>query len=308
MDTLSHSSYRSRHIRGLSAIAAGLLCVTAMPLPAATIASEFGSAGPSFWAIVTNSNSPHLNVPGTINGNVAVTKPGTVLSLHSSNPFAIDGNVVLSTGSGVSHPAEVTGSITANQALMTQVLTDATNAAAFFTGLAANNALSALTTTQTINSSGPGATNIFHISNATLGSNVLTLNGDANSQFIFDITSGDLRLSSGMIDLTGGLLSTDVLFNIESGDLATSGGLNNESVINAIVLGGASTNVHMSRGSINGELIALSTGTFRIVSGGSVNMTPPPAIPEPQTYSIVGLGLLVLVGMAWRRCASALRS
>lgn len=304
MNNLPYSSPRLRYIVGPSAVAAFLLCATARPLPAATIASELGTAGPAFWAIVTNSNNPHLNGPGTTNGNVAVTNPGTVLSLDTSigSGIAINGNVVLSTGSSVSHPTQVSGSITTNPALTTQVLADATAAETFFTAQAANNGLSTLTTTQTINSAGPGATNIFHISNANLGNNVLTLNGDANSQFIFDITAGGLTLNSGKIVLTGGLLPSDVLFNIESGDLSTSGGLGNESVISGIVLGSATTAVNLSPGLINGELISLGTGTFQLASGASVNMTPPPpTVPEPQTYSIAGLGLLVLAGIAWRK-------
>lgn len=282
--------------RQIAAIACFTL-VSVLPMRATTITGELGSAGPGFWAIVTNSNNPHLNGPGTTNGNVAVTNPGTTLFLDSSLGTAVNGNVAMAPGGTVSHPLQVTGSISTN--LSSNVLSDASAAETYFAGLAATNTLTSLSSTPTITSA-PGATNVFHITDGNLGGNTLTLSGDANSQFIFDITAGDLRLNSGHINLMGGLLPSDVLFNVENGDLSTSGGLMQESVINGIVL--VSTgNVNMSPGRINGELISLSTGTFQIVSGGNVDSTS--VTPEPQSYSIAGLGLLILAGGAWRRKA-----
>jgi MYXO-CTERM domain-containing protein len=279
-------------IRAIGSIA----LLSALPLAASTITSQLGSAGPGSWAIVTNSNNPHINGPGMTNGNVAITNPTGKFNLD--NPNGVNGNVVLAPGATLANTGTITGSV--SYTLPTNVLMDAQGAETTFTNLGTGLSPISITGTQTINSSGPGATNVFNVSNFNLGSNVLTLNGGASDQFIFDITSGGLTVNSGKVVLTGGLLPSDVLFNVESGDLSTSGGLNNESVITGIVLVG-NGNVNMSPGQVNGELISLTTGTFQIVSGANVNSPQTPSVPEPQTYSMAGLGLLVLAGIGWRR-------
>jgi hypothetical protein len=274
----------------------------AAPAGATSIANELGSAGPAFWAIVTNSNNPHLNGPGTTTGNVAVTRNGATLSLDSSNAYAVVGNVSLASGATVSHPAQVTGSNVSNVSL-SGVLNDAAAAAAYFQSLSATNGTTSIVNSTTIASAGVGATNVLNINKFNLGNQqTLTLSGDSNSQFILNLTDG-ITLNSGLIKLIGGLTPSDVLFNVVSGNLQTSGGLGNESVINGIVLVGANGQVAMSPGRINGELISLTTGNFQIVSGGSVNRVPPAsgAVPEPSTYFLSALGFAGLALLGWGR-------
>jgi len=280
---------------------ASLAALTVAPSGAATIVDELGSAGPSFWAIVTDSTNPHLNGPGTTNGNVAVTHNNGTLSLDSSNAYAITGNVSLAAGASVSHPAQVTGSIFTNVSL-NGVLSDATTAASYFQTLAPTNAITSITNSTMITSSGVGATNVLSVNNFNLGHDLtLTLKGDSTSQFIINI-SGGMTLNAGKINLVGGLLPSDVLFNVVSGNLKTSHGLNDESVINGIVLVSSNGSVQMSPGLINGELISLSAGDFQIVSGGSVNQTiPPSSVPEPSTYPLSILGLAAGAFFRWRR-------
>lgn len=287
------------------AVLGACLAVCFSPVWADSIVAELGVAGPEYYGIVTNSAAPHMNGPGTSNGNVAVLNSGASLQLAGSAGPSISGNVYLANGASV-QPAtgQVTGS-TLSLPNANVIASTAASAAGYFGNLAPTNSISSITSTEAITSSGSGATNVLDISNFKLGNQqVLTLSGGAHDQFVFNITGG-LTLNSGEIQLAGGLLPTDVVFNVESGDLQTSGGLNNESVINGILLAGANTSIAMSPGMINGELISLTTGNFQIVSGGSVNqISPAPTVPEPATYLITGLGFVGLGSWHWRanRC------
>jgi hypothetical protein len=206
------------------AVLGACLAVCFSPVWADSIVAELGVAGPEYYGIVTNSAAPHMNGPGTSNGNVAVLNSGASLQLAGSAGPSISGNVYLANGASV-QPAtgQVTGS-TLSLPNANVIASTAASAAGYFGNLAPTNSISSITSTEAITSSGSGATNVLDISNFKLGNQqVLTLSGGAHDQFVFNITGG-LTLNSGEIQLAGGLLPTDVVFNIESGDLQTSGG------------------------------------------------------------------------------------
>jgi hypothetical protein len=287
------------------AIICACLAFCIRPAHADSLATELGVAGPQYYAVVTNSTDPHINGPGTSVGNLAVINSGASLHLDGSAPPSINGNVYLANGATIhAGSGQVTGSTSSLP--NTGIYTAASDAAAYFGSLKPTNSISSITSTETITSSGAAATNVLDISNFSLGHDeVLTLSGGASDQFVINITGG-LTLNSAEIVLSGGLLPTDVVFNIENGNLQTTGGLNNESVINGIVLAGPNTSIGMSPGQINGELISLTSGNFQIVSGGTVIDAPPaPSVPEPTTCFITAVGFIGLAGWRWRALRSS---
>lgn len=127
--------------------------------------------------------------------------------------------------------------------------------------------------------------NVLDLTAINLGNGqALTLNAPAGAEFVINV-SGNIVLNSALIKETGGIASTDVVFNV-AGNVQTSGGLDNESVINGIVLD-KSGKIALSPGAINGELIAGGNNP-QVVSGGSV--TGPTLVPEPSTMVLLGMG------------------
>jgi hypothetical protein len=272
-----------------TALLAGLSVV---PASADFISDTLGSAGPADWSLLQidggNVSLANASNAGFITGNVGLNGGN-----FSDSGVPITGNIIFGTAaSGISSATGlVTGSITENQALLTTAATDATNASSTFAGLAPTLSNTSISGTTTINLA-PGI-NVADLTGINLGgSNVLTLNGPAGSEVIFNI-SGGLTLNSGRVALTGGLTPADVVFNLTGNQpFATSGGLNQESVLAGIVLN-PHGQVHLTPGAVTGEIIA--GDNINIASGGSI------ASPVPETSS---LGLVAAVGLAvMGRCA-----
>lgn len=296
-----------RKLAGASSLLVLLLIVAAV-CPAATILTTLGPAGPQNWAVLVGPNTTdfQLNGPGTTNGNVGYDGTSTVQLNSSNSPaIAINGNLVLNT-SDVNNTAQVSGSVTANASALSTDWNDAVVASGLFAAMTATQSLgSAINGTTTINSSAAGATNVVDFSTINLGNGqTLTLNGDANSQFIINVSTS-LVLNSGRILLTGGLTTSDVVINVTaSGNaISTSGGLNNESIINGILLAPTS-GIAFAPGQINGELIA-GGQTVHLVSGANViEGSQITATPEPSSFFLAGLGLIASA-LAARKLAQA---
>src|SRR5262249_35205631 len=182
-----------------------------------------------------------LNGPGTTKGNVGMPSPGT-LSLDSSNgnpSVAIVGNVYLGNTANITHPAQVQGTIFTNQdSLLTQANSDAVAAAATFSALAPTLTVSGNQITGTMTINGSAGVNVLNITGLNLNHETLTLNAPVGAQFIIN-DSGGFVLNSGTINLTGGLTTSDVVYNITgSGSaLSTSGGAQKEKSVNGNGLG-----------------------------------------------------------------------
>jgi hypothetical protein len=257
-----------------TALLAGLSVV---PASADFISDTLGSAGPADWSLleIDGGNVSLAGAPpnGFITGNVGLNGGN-----FSDSNVPITGNLVYGTAaSGISSATGlVTGSITENQALLTSAASAATSASSTFSSLMPTLSNMSITGTTTINLA-PGV-NVADLTAINLGgSDVLTLNGPAGSEVIFN-SSGGLTLNSGRIVLTGGLTPSDVVFNLTGGDFATSGGLNNESVLSGIVLD-LNGQVHLTPGAVTGEVIGGQN--INIASGGSIKGVP--AIPESNT-------------------------
>jgi hypothetical protein len=269
------------------------------------VTDTLGSAGPSHFALLTLSGASDiaLNGPGTTNGNVGITT-GT-LSLNSSSPPAVVGNVLLGSTASINGNVaqQVQGTVLANQnTLLNAANTDATNASSTFAALSPTQTVPGgqITSTTTIN--GAAGVNVVNVSKINLGNGqTLTLNGPAGAQFVVNDT-GNLVLNSGKIILTGGLTPSDVVINVTSSgnQVSASGGLNNESVINGILLAPKS-GIAFAPGLINGEAIA-GGSTIHFVSGANLTFTVL-IVPEPASATLMAIGACGLVPLVKRRAA-----
>lgn len=266
------------------------------------ILDELGPAGPT--GFVSAYGSPgfallggpqatdiHMNGPGTTVGNVGISA-GT-LSLDSSNPVGIQGNVYLGTNVTIdSGTKEVSGTVFTNQgSLLSSAFNSASSASSAFASLAPTNSTTSINGPQTITSAaGSGVVNVVDLSSINLGQDqVLTLSGNASDQFILNV-SGNITLNAGKILLSGGLTPQDVVINLEgNSSVSTSHGLNDESVITGILLGTSpNSSLQFSPGLVNGEVITDATHV-QFASGASV------VSPVPESSS---LGLVAAVGVA----------
>jgi len=279
----SAATYRLSTLFGLALLSTVLLAPAAR---ANTISATLGVAGPANYSILflSTSGQPQMNGPGTSSGNVGYNG-STTLQLNGSSGPEVNGNLILGNNASVNNPAQVTGTIFTNQsAQLNAAEAAAIAAAAVFNGLTPTSAMTVVNGTTTI--IGTAGLNVINLTGITLGNcQTLTLNGPAGAQFVINV-SGNIVLNSASIVETGGLLNTDVVFNV-GGKVQTSGGLNNLSVINGIVLD-LTGQIAMAPGAINGELIAGGNNP-QIVSGGFVNGTT--NVPEPSSLLLLSMGL-----------------
>lgn len=270
---------------GLALLFAILLAPSA---GANTISATLGVAGPSNYAILflSTSGQPQMNGPGTSSGNVGYNG-STSLQLNGSSGPEVNGNLILGNNASVNNPAQVSGTIFSNQsAQLNAAEAAAISASAVFNGLTPTSAMTVVNGTTTI--IGSAGLNVINLTGITLGNGqTLTLNGPAGAQFVINV-SGNIVLNSASIILAGGLLNTDVVYNV-AGKIQTSGGLNNLSVINGIVLD-LTGQIAMAPGSIQGELIAGGNNP-QIVSGGFVNGGGGTSVPEPSSLLLLSMGL-----------------
>jgi len=279
----------SAAIYRLSTFLGAALLFTVLPASSAranTISATLGVAGPGNYSILflSTSGQPQMNGPGTTTGTVGYNG-STTLQLNGSSGPEINGNLILGNSASVNNTAQVTGTIFTNQsAQLNAAQAAAISASAVFNGLTPTSVMTVVNGTTTI--IGSAGLNVIDLTGITLGNGqTLTLSGLAGAQFVINV-SGNIVLNSASIILAGGILNTDVVYNV-GGKVQTSGGLNNLSVINGIVLDLAGQ-IAMAPGSINGELIAGGNNP-QIVSGGFVNGTT--NVPEPSSLLLLSMGL-----------------
>jgi len=262
---------------------------------------SLGAAGPNNFTVLeigTGSLNISVNAGGPANGvsgNVGLNGSGTLALtgttfVHGNVIVAIDKSQVTTSGSAV-----ITGSITVDQALLTQAANDANAAAAAAAALPSSGGglgVTSITNGGTLN---PG---VYNLTTLNLGNNEF-LHLNSGGSYVFNI-SGALALHGpdGIL-LNGGLSAADVLFNITgTTDVAFSGG-GNSAILNGIILA-PNAKVNLAPGLVNGEII--SGNNISIVSGADV-------VPEAPTSSLLIFGSVVsFIGLRlWARVKAPVR-
>ena len=170
-------------------------------------------------------------------------------------------------------------------------LTDASNeavaASTAFDAFIATQTFAAITGTQTIN--GNGDINVIDVDSITLVNNDLILNGVPQEYFIFNIF-GDFSLSSGMIEFTGGLPESHVLFNFPTTGLEIKISKSTSYARGTFLA--PYRDISLDKAKLDGAII--SGKNILIHSGAELNyypFTPSNVIPEPSTIFLLGLGM-----------------
>lgn len=136
------------------------------------------------------------------------------------------------------------------------------------------------------------ATSLSFVNGATL-----TINGSASDYVVINFNFN--THFSGVIDLSGGITSDHVLFNIIGGANLT-GGDTLQFAANGVAQTGTfldpNGTITMNSVMLDGRLFGGDSSDMQIVSGGTI-MAP---VPEPQTYALLALGLGCL-GLLYRR-------
>jgi len=305
--------------------AIAVLAATSAALPASADSVNLGTASPLDWALLSvggstvtiNNQSIVRDYNPTTGASAGVdSRPigiqGTGGKLQESGNGTIAGSALLADGTtlGITTTNTIGGGIygsnlsgdpkgntvynVSQNALLNQAAADLAYYSTLYRTLAATNtAVTSITGSMTL--TGNAGQNVLNLSTLKLGGGqVLTLNGGGtNASFIINVT-GDLVLTSGQIQLTGGLTYDEVLFNV-GGKVAFSGG-GNASVLAGTVVD-LNNSIQISPGLIQGSLFG---GNITLTSGADLDTA---VVPGP----LVGSGLpgLLMAGAGilgwWRR-------
>lgn len=302
---------RSQNIRFMCVIFGMTFAILATPGSSSATTIPLGDAA-NFSVLFEGAGNNHLQFNnGTIDGNIGLGDPsgGTPqlqLSGGSANTI-LNGNVLFAGAVNVSGTAGTDYTITASHTITgghTNVQTDLNNLnslSSLLGGEAGTSLAINPSRTQTINvSSGTLDSNgirVFKVTSMNFGNNsTLIINGDASSEpVVFNFTNN--ASFGGTIELTGGLTTDQVLFNMYGGSGLTGGPTLTISTNGAAVTGvflDPNGSIQMNHSLLYGRLFGGDTHDDAIVSGANI-------IPEPLTMVALGMGLAGLGGYIRRR-------
>ncbi len=178
------------------------------------------------------------------------------------------------------------------------VLTAAQNVSTYASSLSPTQTFSNITTTTTI--TGNGGLNVIDVTN--IQNAKLTLSGNANDYFVFNLTNQIME--NQPMSLSGGVLASHILFNLTgTGTVAvfqTSGG----DVSFGTYLATHGGTFQFSNLKLTGALIN-TAGNVQFVSGSQIGDFEPFEVPEPATFSLLGIGLVAFGIFRKRRLQAA---
>lgn len=239
---------------------------------------DLGEAGRTedYTIFVTNGT---LNAnASSVDGNVGVN--GGPINLNGG--AGVSGDAALTTGSnfnvaggssidgtreqGSSFNAKLnSGTSAANAFSSTAASLSATSNYSASSSLGSNLALNRSNLTITAKDNNPV---VLKLDNFTINSGTFTLVGTAMTKYIIDI-SQSFSLDSATIQLSGGLLASNVVFNVEQGNA----NLNNSKVSGIVLATNAGASLNNS--TVTGELIA------KVVNLNGGSKVKKPARPSP---------------------------
>jgi uncharacterized repeat protein (TIGR01451 family) len=264
------ASLRTRLACVVGFVASGCLLVCATAGATKAIDQYLAAAGPSGaaapWAMISLGNFT-ANGPGTNNGNVVVASGKATIS----SPFRINGKLFL--GQGVSYSSNVTpsGGVGSSPPLVSEAASAARMASKEFDGLSPTQTFGTLREGMTITAS--SSFNVIDATAVNMTDGTLTLAGNSSSVFIINV-SGNFTSSNSDIALSGGVLASNIVWNI-GGNLTITGGGQEHFFGTALAVNGQA-NVHDKLW--EGEIIARE---ITDTSGFRVNSFPP-APPTPD--------------------------
>lgn len=260
----------------------------------------------SYAMIDTGSTTLGWN-SGPIAGNVLLGL-GLTANLSGGNNGGVTGGAVYYDSS-----TTISGSLQNQPTFISVPSATTTSAAAtaksvsnYAAGLAATQTYTNLTGTTTIN--GNGGLNVIDVQN--IQNDVLTLNGGANDIFVINV-SGQVQTNQAM-QLTGGLLASQILFNLTGTGtvLQTSGG----NLLDGTYLATNGGQFALSELKLTGELINTG-GNVQFVSGSGISSAAgfcssgspctPSTTPEPSSALMLGAGLASIGAYAARKLRRA---
>lgn len=254
-----------------------------------------GQAGPgglNLAVFVTGGTFQGTNPSTTIHGNMGyaagVTQSGT-------SDGAVTGTLYYQNSSSLTGIGNFNKNGTFTQVSLAQALTDVQNAAT---------TAASLTPDQTFGNIGSSAVTITPSGidtvvaingniNITSASHDLTISGTASDFYIINVT-GNITLTGGAIQATGGIPADHILFNL-TGTNAQFTTQTPTSEVGTYLLPFSNDQITTHGNTINGALIgynvSMTSGTC--VDGCPFN--PPSNVPEPLTLSLLVLGGLPLL-------------
>jgi hypothetical protein len=266
------------------AVFVGLPCsLFAVPINSSgTLLDSLGAA--SHYTVLSLSDTFQNESNVTIYGDVGVGPKGSASVMA---PSTVRGTIYRDPSSTVSGPGRIDGGIVTQN--MSQAITDALNASTAFNDLAATKIFSSISAATTI--IGNGGTNVISLTGGIKlgGSNNLTLTGNANDRFIFNIHGGlNLNGNAGVV-LSGGVLAQNVVFNFIGAGSSLSTHVGN--AMQGIVL---APDRDITFHGLFGEVIG-GGKKLTLMSGAVVTGFAPPVPDTGSTLLLSGLTLAALL-------------
>jgi hypothetical protein len=262
----------------------------------AAAAIDLGTLGNYGIVELGSGNNVNIN-SGPNTGNVLVGQGATATSAGGGNGSIIGtvytDNKALVNFTALQTPYPDAAEVLVSSAVTLQAFNDAVALSNFAAGLAPNQTIATINSATTFTClTGGGCSqlvvNVGSIQNATI-----TLVGDANSYFIFNIT-GSYATNKDVV-LSGAVDPNHILWNLlgTSGNiLQTSGGAGNcgqsATCLQGTFLATHGGDFQFSNLGLTGRLVNTG-GNMQIVSGSAFN-APPSPVPEPTTWAMMLLG------------------
>ena len=337
VSTLS-GARRGRLVQEAFAVAGLAFCglVLAPPAGADTVQMTLTNAGAYGFAVLYEGNGSHnlqINTdtslqPHSVNGNVGLGDPGLPPSapqLQVNNPGSVNGNVLFAGTVNNNSNGAITGTVTGGNASVTTALNAVNTVSSALgsesgSGTSVTVSLSGNNGSQTIQADTGhldlSGNYVFNVTSFTLNNhNTLTIDGtgmQAGTDVVFDFGAGVGTHFSGAINLTGGLTSDQVIWNMYAGANLTGGDTLQTAANDATITGtflDPNGTININSVILNGRLFGGDSSDTMIVSGAYVNAPPTPVpgaglpLPSPLAAGAVLLGVVFAFRLKNRQVA-----